>query len=115
MKGSSARAIADYDEAIRLDPALALAYNNRGVSRRDSGDAARARADFQTAVTMDPALDIAREHLQQSDRQGVRPVKQAPSPVANAAAAVRAINRPDRFTPATALLSLLFYILRYIY
>ena len=43
----------------------ALAYNNRGVSWRDSGDAARARADFQTAVAMDPALDIAREHLQQ--------------------------------------------------
>ena len=30
--GDLARAIADYDEALRLDPELAGAYNNRGLA-----------------------------------------------------------------------------------
>jgi tetratricopeptide (TPR) repeat protein len=31
-KGQTDRAIQDYDEAIRLEPTLSYAYNNRGVS-----------------------------------------------------------------------------------
>jgi tetratricopeptide (TPR) repeat protein len=34
-KGELDRAIADFNEAIRLDPKFALAYNNRGLAYRD--------------------------------------------------------------------------------
>ena len=33
-----AKALADLDEAIRLDPTLGRAYHNRGVLRRGQGD-----------------------------------------------------------------------------
>lgn len=39
------KAIADYDEAIRLDPDYALAYMNRAAAYRTKGDTERAEAD----------------------------------------------------------------------
>ena len=53
-KGDTDRAIADYTEAIRLDPKLANAYNNRGTAYRDKGDTDRAIADFTEAIRLDP-------------------------------------------------------------
>jgi tetratricopeptide (TPR) repeat protein len=47
-------AIADYNEAIRLDPQYALAYNNRGNAYRAKGDADRAIADYNRAIAIDP-------------------------------------------------------------
>jgi tetratricopeptide (TPR) repeat protein len=90
LKGNPDRAIADYDEAIRLAPALALAYNNRGVAWRDKGDVAHARADFQTALTMDPALDIAAEHLARLKSSGTQTAKRTLPfhPLASATAAL---------------------------
>lgn len=46
-KGDLAGAIADYDEAIRLDPQYAEAYNNRGNVRYEQGDLAGAIANCQ--------------------------------------------------------------------
>jgi len=43
------RAIADYSEAIRLDPKLATAYVNRGRASQDLGEVDRAMADFAQA------------------------------------------------------------------
>jgi tetratricopeptide (TPR) repeat protein len=37
-KGDYDRAIADYNQAIRLDPKYAAAYNNRGRAYADKGD-----------------------------------------------------------------------------
>jgi Flp pilus assembly protein TadD len=37
-KGYFDHAIADYTEAIRLDPKNAVAYNNRGLAYRAKGD-----------------------------------------------------------------------------
>ena len=44
-EGEYDRALRDHDEAIRLDPKDASAYNNRGTSWRSRGDHARAIAN----------------------------------------------------------------------
>jgi tetratricopeptide (TPR) repeat protein len=49
-KGDHDAAIADYDEAIKLDPKNASAYNNRGSAKNDKGDSEAALADFNAAI-----------------------------------------------------------------
>jgi hypothetical protein len=49
-KGDYDRAIADYDEAIRLDPQDPLAYYNRGVAWHGKHDYDRAIADYDEAI-----------------------------------------------------------------
>jgi len=49
-KGDHEQALADYDEAIKLDPKNASAYNNRGSVRSDKGDVDGALSDFNTAI-----------------------------------------------------------------
>ena len=51
------RAIADFDQAIKLDPKNAKAIYERGVAKRKSGDAAGADADIAAAKQLDP--DVA--------------------------------------------------------
>ena len=53
-KGDSDRAIADYTEAIRLDPKQVNAYNGRGNIYRDKGDMDRALAEYAKAIQLDP-------------------------------------------------------------
>ena len=56
-KGDTDRAIADYTEAIRLDPKHAEAHVNRGQAyslKREGTD--RAIADFTEAIRLDPKL-----------------------------------------------------------
>jgi len=53
------RAIADYSEAIRLNPKYATAYNNRGLGYKQKGDYDRAIADFNDAIRLDPKYAIA--------------------------------------------------------
>lgn len=53
-KGDSDRAIADYTQAIRLDPAYAVAYSNRGLAYTDKGEFDRAIADFTAAIRINP-------------------------------------------------------------
>lgn len=48
-------AIADYTEAIRLNPNYAKAYNKRGIIRgRNLKDYPAAKADFDRAIEIDP-------------------------------------------------------------
>jgi tetratricopeptide (TPR) repeat protein len=54
------RAIADYDVALKLDPALADIFNTRGELWRKKGDRRRALADFGTAMKLDPQHPTAR-------------------------------------------------------
>jgi len=49
-KGENDRAIADYTEAIKLNPKDVPAYNNRGTAWRDKGDLDRAIADYNVAM-----------------------------------------------------------------
>jgi len=48
------RALADFSEAIRLDPADADSYNNRGLTYAAKGDRDRAIADYSTAIRLAP-------------------------------------------------------------
>lgn len=58
-KGDPAAAIADYDEAIKLDPKNARALANRGTAHSEKGDADAAIADFDEAIKRDPRLASA--------------------------------------------------------
>lgn len=48
--------IADYTEAIHLNPQYAIAYNNRGLARYNIGDLNGAIADYNEAIRLDPKL-----------------------------------------------------------
>jgi len=54
--GRIRRAIADYNEAIRLNPKYAGAYNLRGRAYHDKGDNDRAIGDYDEAIRLDPKL-----------------------------------------------------------
>jgi len=49
------KAIAEYNDAIRLDPMLAEAYYVRGIAYSRKGDDDRAIKDYEMAVLLDPA------------------------------------------------------------
>lgn len=53
------RALADYDEAIRLDPRSAAYRNSRANVWRLKGDDAKALADYDEAVRLDPSYASA--------------------------------------------------------
>jgi tetratricopeptide (TPR) repeat protein len=50
----SGHALADYNEAIRLDPKYTSAYNGRGIVYDDKKDYDRALADYNEAIGLDP-------------------------------------------------------------
>ena len=56
VKAELDNAIADYGEALRLDPAFAAAFVNRGILYRSKGDTARSISDFDEAIRLDPKL-----------------------------------------------------------
>ncbi len=58
-KGDNDRAIADYSEAIRLDPKHQWAYTDRGIAWRAKGDNDRAIADYSEAIRLDPKYQWA--------------------------------------------------------
>lgn len=53
------KAIADCNEAIRLDPQYALAYYGRGIIWQKKGDNDKAIADFNEVVRLDPQNALA--------------------------------------------------------
>src|SRR5919106_636384 len=50
----SGRFIADYDQALRLDPTLTAAVTGRGNAWRRSGNFDRAIADFDQVIRVNP-------------------------------------------------------------
>ena len=57
--GNYQSAIADYNEAIRLDPNLVYAYNGRGHAKRRINDFRGAITDYNEAIRLDPNLAYA--------------------------------------------------------
>jgi len=57
-EGDSDRAIADYTEAIQLDPKNPSTFNNRGFVYHDKGDNDHADADFNEAIRLNPAAAL---------------------------------------------------------
>jgi tetratricopeptide (TPR) repeat protein len=51
-----ARAIADYDTALRLDPGKAHSLYGRGLAKRKAGDLAGAEADLAAATAQAPRV-----------------------------------------------------------
>jgi lipoprotein NlpI len=58
-KGDHERAIADFNEAIRLRPEYASAYNNRGNAWGNKGNYDRAIADYSEAIRVSPKYALA--------------------------------------------------------
>lgn len=56
IQGDFQGAIADYNQALRIDPNFAKAYNNRGLAKYYLKDYAGAIADFNQAIRIDPNL-----------------------------------------------------------
>lgn len=52
--GDLTRALADYNQALSLNPKYGDAYNNRGSIYKDKGDLDRALADFNQALNLNP-------------------------------------------------------------
>jgi tetratricopeptide (TPR) repeat protein len=58
-KGEFDLAIADFNDAIKLNPKYANAYNNRGAIYYRKGEVDRAIADFNDAIKLNPKLALA--------------------------------------------------------
>lgn len=59
VKGLFDPALADLDEAIRINPKSSSAYNHRGLIHRKMGDNARAIEDYTVAVSLNPIYALA--------------------------------------------------------
>ncbi|WP_211167648.1 tetratricopeptide repeat protein [Pseudanabaena yagii] len=57
--GDKQGAIADYNEALLLNPNDAIAYSNRGVAKYELGDKQGAIADYNEAIHLNPNLVAA--------------------------------------------------------
>ena len=59
LKGDNDRAIADFNEAVKADPANTFAFMSRGTARYEKGDTDGAIADYGEAVRVDPNNALA--------------------------------------------------------
>lgn len=57
------RAIADFDQAIRLNPKFAAAYDNRAYSYQLRGKHKKALADYAEAIRADPAYHYSYNNM----------------------------------------------------
>ena len=65
FKKQSDRALSDFNQAIRLDPASLQAYIMRGGIYGGSGRRDQAVADFRKALALDPANENVKKNLRE--------------------------------------------------
>src|SRR5262249_41784894 len=73
LRGDAGHAIADADEAIRLDPKNAFAFNIRGKAYFDKGQYALAIIDYDQAIRLDPLLSEARQNRERAQAAVTQP------------------------------------------
>ena len=66
MKHDFDRAIADFTEAIRLDPNPDLAYQWRGDAYSDKGEYDKAIADYTESIRLDPNNEETKSLLEEA-------------------------------------------------
>ena len=76
-KGDMDRAMKDHDQAIKLDPKNALAFNNRGVAKLKQGHKESGEADIAKAKQLQPGIGQAQDQPTEASAQ-VKPL--APHP-----------------------------------
>jgi tetratricopeptide (TPR) repeat protein len=59
LETNNVRKIEDYDNALRLNPNIADAYNNRGVAKKHLGRFGEAIADYDQAIQLKPDFAVA--------------------------------------------------------
>ena len=62
-QGRLEEAIAEYDEAIKLNPEFAAALKNRGVAYGELGQVGRAIQDYQTVISLNSEDVVAYTNL----------------------------------------------------
>jgi tetratricopeptide (TPR) repeat protein len=55
-KGELDRAMKDHDQALKIDPKNALAFNNRGIAKLKKGDKESGEADIAKAKQLQPGI-----------------------------------------------------------
>ena len=88
------KAVADFDEAVRLDPASAAAFEGRGNAWKAAGNAARAGADLARA------RELARAPTPLKDEREPRPV--GPGPHKDGVNAIGAVRTARSGSPRVA-------------
>jgi tetratricopeptide (TPR) repeat protein len=66
------KAIADFDEAVRLDPKYTVAYGNRAIAYKQQGNKTKAISNFEKfiALASDPRLiQIAKQQIKELSMQ----------------------------------------------
>src|SRR5208282_2993664 len=58
-KGDLDGAMADYNQAMKLNPKYAAPYNNRGNVRKKKGDLNGAMAEYNQAIKLNPKFALA--------------------------------------------------------
>ena len=59
------QAVADFNEAIRLQPNGTIGFQYRGVAYQQAGQRDRAIADYRKALQLSPANGLARDALKE--------------------------------------------------
>lgn len=59
MLRDRAGTLADFDQALRLEPTWTTVYNNRAIVRRRMGDREGAIADFSEVIHLEPKNAVA--------------------------------------------------------